>query len=319
MWESIFQKMQNTNLKQKGIKREQKIFLVAILAIPTISWLIFWLYVNLSSFTMAFQNIDGEFDFINFELFWQSLTSPYGTTIGLSLKNTFKYWMVGAFVNFPLAIIIAYFLFKKIRFHRFFRIMFFLPVLLTGVVLVSVYSMVITPKGIFDSLLGVFGKSVPEWGYLNDASTATNAILVYTVWTGAGTTIVLVGSAMARVPTSVLEAADLDGCGPARELFSIILPLIWPTLSTMILLTFTNLLASSGPILLFAPSGHAETSTLSFWIYKQVYGTGEFGQAGGATENYGLVSAAGLIFTVVWVPVILFIRWLTEKIPVVEY
>ena len=39
----------------------------------------------------------------------------------------------------------------------------------------------------------------------------------------------------------------------------------------------------------------------------------------GGTENYGLVSAAGLVFTVVWIPVILFIRWLTEKIPVVEY
>ena len=123
---------------------------------------------------------------------------------------------------------------------------------------------------------------------------------------------------MARVPDSVLEAAELDGCGPARELVQIILPLIWPTLSTMILLTFTSLLSSGGPILLFAPTGQAETSTLSFWIYKQVYGTGEFGQTGG-TGNYGLVSAAGLVFTVIWVPVILFVRWLTEKIPVVEY
>ena len=310
--------MQKTNLKQKGIKSEQKVFLFVILAIPTISWLLFWLYVNMSSFTMAFQNIDGEFDLINFELFWQSLTSPYGVNIGLALKNTVKYWAVGAFVNFPIAIIIAYFLFKKIRFYKFFRIMFFLPVLLTGVVLVSVYSMVITPNGIWDSFLKLFGKSVPSWGYLNDASTATNTILIYSIWTGAGTTIILVGSAMARIPVSVLEAADLDGCGPGRELVNIILPLIWPTLSTMILLTFTNLLASSGPILLFAPTGHAETATLSFWIYKQVYGTGEFGQTGG-TENYGLVSAAGLIFTVVWVPVILFVRWLTEKIPAVEY
>ena len=310
--------MQTNSGKSKGIKAGQTVFLCAILAIPTVSWLIFWLYVNMSSFVLAFQNQEGQLDFINFELFWQSLNNPYGTTIGLSIKNTFKYWLVNAGVNFPMAIVIAYFLFKKIRYYRFFRIIFFLPVLLTGVVLVSVYTMVITPNGIWDSFIKIFGKSVPEWGYLNDASTATNAILVYSVWTGAGTTIVLVGSAMARVPESVLEAAELDGCGPARELVQIILPLIWPTLSTMILLTFTNLLGSGGPILLFAPDGHAETSTLSFWIYKQVYGMGEFGQTGG-TENYGLVSAAGLVFTVVWVPVILFIRWLTEKIPVVEY
>lgn len=304
--------------KKKGIKAGQSVFLIAILAIPTVSWLIFWLYVNMSSIVMAFLNQEGQLDFINFEMFWMSLKNPYGDTIGLSIKNTFKYWLVNAGINFPMAIVIAYFLFKKIRFYKFFRIIFFLPVLLTGVVLVSVYTMVISPNGIWDSFLHLFGSAVPEFGYLNDASTATNAILIYTVWTGAGTTIVLVGSAMARVPDSVLEAAELDGCGATRELFQIILPLIWPTLSTMILLTFTNLLGSGGPILLFAPTGHAETSTLSFWIYKQVYGTGEFGQAGG-TGNYGLVSAAGLVFTVIWVPVILFIRWLTEKIPVVEY
>ena len=310
--------MQTRILKQKGIKAGQTAFLVAILAIPTVSWLVFWLYVNMSSFVMAFLNREGQFDWINFEMFWQSLTSPYGTTIGTSLRNTFKYWLVNVGINFPAAIIIAYFLFKKIRYYRFFRIVFFLPVILTGVVLVSVYMMVVTPNGIWDNFLKIFGGSVPEWGYFNDESTATNAILVYCIWTGAGPTIVLVGSAMARVPESVLEAAELDGCGPARELFQIILPLIWPTLSTMILLTFTNLLGSTGPILLFAPSGQAGTSTLSFWIYKQVYGVGEFGQTGG-TENYGLVSATGMIFTLIWVPVILFVRWLTEKIPVVEY
>ena len=92
--------MQKTNLKQKGIKSEQKVFLFVILAIPTISWLLFWLYVNMSSFTMAFQNIDGEFDLINFELFWQSLTSPYGVNIGLALKNTVKYSKKFAFISF---------------------------------------------------------------------------------------------------------------------------------------------------------------------------------------------------------------------------
>lgn len=312
------QTLKNKSTIAPGLKRGQKFFLFAILVIPTVSWLVFWLYVNLSSFTMAFQDQMGDWSWINFEMFWQSLTNPYGATIGLSLRNTFKYWLVGVCINFPAAIIVAYFLFKKIRFYKFFRIMFFMPVILTGVILVSVYTMVITPNGIWDSLLGLFGQSVPDWGYLNDQSTATTAILVYYVWTGAGTNIVLVGSAMARVPDSVLEAAELDGCSPFCELTQIILPLIWPTLSTMILLTFTNLLGSSGPIMLFAPDGHAGTSTLSFWIYKQVYGAGEFGQIGG-TANYGLVSATGLIFTVIWIPVILFVRWLTEKIPTVEY
>ena len=55
--------------------------------------------------------------------------------------------------------------------------------------------------------------------------------------------------------------------------------------------------------------------TISFWIFKQVYGSGAIG----GTGSYGLVSAAGLCFTLVGVPLIMFTRWLLNKIPVVEY
>ena len=303
---------------KKAGKRSEIIFLTAIVAVPTIHWFIFWLYVNMSSFVLAFKTQTGEWSLLNFEMFWRSLTSPYGATVGRSLVNTLKYWAVSIGINFPLSIVIAYFLFKKIKFYKFFRIVFFLPSIVTSIILVSVYNMTIAPNGMWDMFLKLFGKSVPEWGYLNDEATATNAILIYSAWTGFGSNVVLIGSAMARVPDSVLEAAKLDGCKPLREIMQIILPLIWPTLSTLILLSLTSFFSASGPILLFAPDGHAGTTTLSYWIFKQVYGSGEFGQAGG-TQNYGLVSATGLIFTVVWVPVILFVRWLMEKIPSVEY
>ena len=72
---------------------------------------------------------------------------------------------------------------------------------------------------------------------------------------------------------------------------------------------------ASGPILLFDPDASYGTITISFWIFKQVYGSGAIG----GTGSYGLVSAAGLCFTLVGVPLIMFTRWLLNKIPVVEY
>ena len=308
----------NTACKKRKKNRSATLFLVTILAVPTVYWFIFWLYVNFSSFVLAFQTQTGEWSLLNFKQFWISLNSPYGTTVGRSIINTLKYWAVSIGVNFPLSIVIAYFLFKKIRFYKFFRIVFFLPSIITSIILVSVYMMTVSPNGILDSFLKLFGKSVPEIGYFNSESTATNAILMYSIWTGFGSNVVLIGSAMARVPEQVIEAAKLDGCGPMREILQLILPLIWPTLSTLILLSLTGFFSASGPILLFAPDGQAGTTTLSYWIFKQVYGGGEFGQAGG-TGNYGLVSATGLVFTVIWVPVILFVRWLMDKIPAVEY
>jgi len=299
-------------------KRGELIFLIVILAVPTVHWLVFWLYVNMSSFALAFQTQTGNWSVINFKTFWDSLTSPYGDTVGRAVVNTLKYWATGIAVIFPLSIAIAYFMLKKILFFKFFRIMFFFPSIITGVILVSVYIMIVSPNGLWDSVISIFGGSVPQSGYFHSVSTATTAILVYYVWVGFGPNVILIGSAMSRVPESVFEAAKLEGCGPFREIVQLILPLIWPTLSTILLLSFTGFFSASGPILLFAPDGLGGTTTLSFWIFKQVFGGGEFGQAGG-TQNYGLVSATGLVFTAVWVPVILFIRWLFEKIPAVEY
>jgi ABC-type Fe3+ transport system permease subunit len=68
-------------------------------------------------------------------------------------------------------------------------------------------------------------------------------------------------------------------------------------------------------ILLFGTDGKFRTMTLSFWIFKQVYGIGEFGGSG----SYNLVSATGLCFTLVGVPIILLTHWLVEKVPSVEY
>ena len=117
---------------------------------------------------------------------------------------------------------------------------------------------------------------------------------------------------MRRIPPAMIEAAKLDGCKPGMEFTHLVFPLIWPTISTMLILSFTGLFSSSGPILLFgAKSAALETTTISYWIFKEVYELG----VGGANA----VSATGLCFTVVAVPLILFVRWVAEKIPEVEY
>ena len=313
--------MKRRNKGAGGIKgRSQTLFVVLALAIPTVSWFVFFLYVNLSSYMLAFQNQKGEWSLINFQYFWNQLRSPYGDTIGRAILNTLKYGAVSVFVVLPLSVVIAYFIYKKLLCYKFFRIMFFFPTIITGIILVNVYMMMLSPNGLWDMILHIFNASVPEQGYFNynpnNLNSATNAILLFTIWVGFGTNVVLIGSAMARVNESILEAAYLDGCGPFREVVQIILPLIWPTLSTLVLLSFTGFLNAGGPILLFgAPQG---STTLSYWIFNMMYGGGEIGQTG-AAQNYGIVSATGLVFSVLWVPVVLLARWLMDKVPSVEY
>ena len=214
----------------------------------------------------------------------------------------------------PVSLIISYFLYKKIAGYKIFRIIFYLPAIISGMALVSAYKELIGPGNLWDMFLHLFGKSVPIKGYLDNAKSATKVILIYTIFTSFTSNVLLFSGAMARVPTEVLESAKLEGCSPFRELIELIFPLIWPTFATQLVFTMTGIFTASGPLLLFnAPS---ESTTISYWIFTSVYGV----NGGGATENaYNLVSATGLCFTIAGLPIILGVRKLTDKIDPVEY
>ena len=305
--------------KKKGLilngkKRGELIFLVCMLALPILQWLIFWLYVNVQSIALAFQDVHGAFTWDNFTAFWEEMQATTGKTIGVAIKNTLIYFGVGVGIQLPGALLIAYFLYKKIWFNRVFRVLFYLHSIISAVVMVAAYRSIVDPGGPLYELVGILGGHFPSEGLLANPETATTMIVLFVIWTGFGGNMLLFGGAMSRVPIDVLEAARLEGCGPFRELVQIILPLIWPTICTMLIFTFTGIVNSSGPILLFT-NGDYDTTTINFWIFLKVYGQ----QGAGAGGEYGIVSAAGLFFTLITVPVILLVRWALEKVPSVEY
>ena len=290
---------------------QKYVFLISLLIIPIINWVLFWFTVNIQSIFLAFQDSrTGAFTWWNFEYFWQQLTTS-GGEIALAIENTLKYFSSNLFVVIPLSMIIAFFLYKKIWGHKAFTVIFYLPAIISSVAMVQVYMQFLSSNGPVAQLFGDIVKIPPE-GLFARPETATSMIVLYTIWTGFSANILLFIGAMTRIPIEVFEAAKLEGCKPGREFISIVFPLIWPTFSTMLILSFTGLFSSSGPILLFgADSASYKTTTISYWIFKEVYE--------GGLGGINAVSATGLCFTVVAVPLILFVRWVAEKVPEVEY
>lgn len=285
-------------------KRKKTIFLIVMLCIPVLQWLIFWLYVNINSILLAFQTKTGEWTFNNFNSLFHELST--GGTIMVALLNTLKYFATNL-VIMVLALFISYFFYRHIKGTRVFRVIFYLPGIISSVALTTVFAEFIAPAGALGNILEWLGvEEVPE--LLADSRYATKTIIFYCIWTGFGTNVLLFTGAMKRIPISLIESAQLDGCSMLHEFFSIILPLIWPTISTIIILNCTGLFAASGPILLFT-QGKWQTTTIGYWIFDMVYNY----------NNYNMVSAAGLFFTCIGVPLTLLIRWLIDKIPTAEY
>lgn len=296
-------KVKNNGMRE--MKKKQNVFLFVMLIIPILHWFVFWLYVNFDTILLAFQTKTGSWTTNNFQMIFHDLKK--GEEISIALVNTLKYF-VNNLVIMVLALFISYFMYRNIKGTRFFRVVFYLPGIISAVALTTVFSDFISPNGAYGALMRLLGKGDEIKEFLANSKYATNTILIYCIWTGFGTNLLLFTGAMKRIPIEVIESSKMDGCGMLREFFTIILPLIWPTISTLIILNCTSIFTASGPILLFT-YGEYKTTTIGFWIFRYVY---EY-------NNYNIVSAAGLLFTCLGVPFILIVRKLIDKVPTADY
>ncbi len=307
--------------KLNRFRTGQLCFIWGWIIVPIVSWLVFFLYANMSSFVQAFQDrVTGAWTLQNFKDFWSAITGKGGSggPLNIAALNTLKFFLLGLFVNTPIQVAVAYFLWKKISGYKFFRFVFYFPVIISNVAMTGVFKEFIATSGPLGEICKWVGISLPGSGLLGTSETVVGTVMAYAIWDSIGLHMLLVCGAMNRIPMEVLESGRLDGVGGGRELVSLILPMIWPTLSTLIVLQFTSLLNSSGQIMLLVGNNEAFTLgavTINHWIFNKVYSGGSHMQG-----QYALVSAAGLCLTVITLPLILFVKWLVlEKIPAVEY
>ncbi len=289
-------------------KLKDTIFVYCLLAIPLIEFFTIYVYTNIDSFFLAFQR-NGEFaGWVNFEMLWNEVRAP-GSDLVIAIRNTFIYF--GAtFLLFLWSIFLSYFFYKKIYAYRFFRFVLYMPAIISPVVFVTLFKNLTSVNGAIDLMIRSFNPEFVMPELLARSDTATWTMVVYVLWMGWTKNMLYLGGSLARIPLEVLESARLDGVGPWDELTKILIPLLLPTLSTLLLLDVVGILSSSGPILLFT-KGAYETTTISYWMFTLVYATGE--------NQYAKASAAGMCLTAIMFPIVYFMRWLIGKIDTVEY
>ncbi len=314
-------KRKEKKASQKSFKREALVFNFVCMLIPVLHWLVFWLYVNLQTIMLAFKNpLTEAWDFsVNYKWLWHTQinldpsASVYTGSLIQAFRNTMLFFGISVFFTLPMSVVIAYFIYKKIWGYKLFRLAFYLPAVIPAIVMTTVYQQVTQHGGVVDQIFG----GVPLGGLLETPDTALGAVVAFVLICSFTTNVLLFSGGMARVPLEVVEAAKLDGCGPFQEIIFLIVPLIWPTVTTQIILAFTNMFNGGGPILLLT-QGKNGTANLSYWLFYQIAGTGRAAIPDGGAGVYR-VSAVGLLLTLIAVPVILIVRKIFDKVEAVEY
>ena len=293
-------------------------FVYLLVAFPVIQYAIFWFYVNFDSFLLAFRTPQGTFTLENFSSVWNAITGTdqYGFNLLSMFGRSFLLWVLTYAVAFPIGICTTYVLFRRVCGHYVFRICYLIPSLIGAVVWVATVKQLVEYNGPVIYILKQLGvplnESVLRNGLLGDGSTAFPTLCGISLITGmVGGNAVLTG-AFSRIPGELFEVGKLDGVGFWREFFTISVPCVWPTVSTLITFSLCSIFVLDANVFLYSNgTGEPNMSTMGFYLYYIVY---RISLAGSANLPYGYPAAVGLCITLVTLPVVLCGRWVLDKL-----
>ena len=305
-----------TNNKHFAKKRKQQmIFYAAIVTLPLIQYLIMYVGVNLRSILFAFQQYD-EFkaeyvtDIAYFKTnvltVWRDLFGN-GSKINLAhaWKNTLLSYAV-TWVNLIVGMVAGFFIYKKLFLAGYFRILLYLPNVISGFVTVFGYRYfverglpILFPNTeIFRIGGGVI--SIPETSFW--------ALTVFSVWSGFGSGLLMTTGQMSRTDKEVLEAARLDGVNLWQEFVHIVWPVMYPVTTIGIYTGITGLFLAGPPTFtFFESSAPPELYTFGYYMFTLVVGNKS------SYASYPTSATMGLLFTLVAAPVVLLLKAWFEK------
>ena len=293
-------------------QKKDLIFVLCMLAVPVVNFLLFWLWPNFRSITMAFEipSVEG-FTFYNFERFFNELASPItGPGLWKEIGNSFLMFFVGTFVNLPMVLFMSYVMFKKVAGYKVFRVLFYLPSIIGGTVMSQIYRAIVAADGPVQMLLDMTGVTFGGGDLLGSSESGMVMMIIYMLWTGVGSNMIMFTGAMNRVPQDIFESARIDGIGFFGEFFNIILPLIWPTVTTMVVFSMVGVFSNAGIVMLLCPD-NKDCSNIGWYILRFTLGSTT---TANERDALGYPAAVGFIFTLVNLPLVYGTKWLFDRI-----
>lgn len=145
-----------------------------------------------------------------------------------SLSISLKYAAIFVPLNMIIALVLAMLISQPVKGAKFFRTIFYIPAVISGVAVSIIFGWLLNGNyGVINYLLSLLGIDGPQW--LVDPKWAIIAVIFASAF-GVGSMMLIFYTDIKNIPIDLYEAAAIDGAGPARQFFSITLPMITPTI-----------------------------------------------------------------------------------------
>jgi len=262
-------------------KTERSIF-IFVCTIPALIMLsIFMIYPTIEVFRMSlykwggFSNNKVFVGLDNFKILWNDMNFIH------ALQNSVLLLVIVTIFTMFMAILFAAILTREnIKGNSLFRVIFYIPNILSIVVIAGIFSAVYDPNtGLLNNLLGLFNLDNLQKMWLGDQNIAIYSIGAALIWQAIGYYMVMYMASIANIPESFYEASALEGAGRIKQFTSITLPLIWNNIRTTLTFFIISTINLSFLLVQAMTGGGPDGSTEVFlsYMYKQAYTNSSYG------------------------------------------
>jgi len=281
-------------------------FWAFLMLLPNVAgFLMFILIPVVATFVISFASWDltDNFRFVGLENYAELVRDKVFHQV---FWNTIYFTVVSVPISIVLSLFLAILLNQPLRFIRFYRAAFFIPVISSMVAVAVIWQWIYNPQfGLLNYALSWFGIEGPTW--LTSTRWAMIAIIITSIWKSLGFNMLIFLAGLQSIPESYYEAAEIDGARWFAKFRHITIPLLSPTTFFITVMAVINSFQVFDTVYLMTQGGPARsTSVLVYYIYQNAF---QFFQMG-----YASAIAYVLFFVVLFVTMLQF--WRQGKISI---
>jgi len=287
---------------RKPVFKSKKILPYLLVSPYLIYVAVFVLFPVLFCFFLTFHkwNIIAPMHFIGIDNYTRLF---HDRLFGVAIVNTLKFLLVHIPLQLTVSLFLAQLLNQKIRAISFFRASFFLPVIVSGVVITIVWQQLFGyDSGLINRFLAVFGSK--KVGWLVNPEIAIYSIAVMATWKNVGLYVILFLVGLQTVPVQYYEAAKLEGANAWQRFWHITLPMINPTIFMVVILsTIGGFSLFIEPYIMTGGGPLNQTLSAVLYIYKQAF----------QYYNMGYSATLGFFYAMIIMTVVVLQKKMIEK------
>ncbi|SEI56445.1 N-acetylglucosamine transport system permease protein [Alkalibacterium gilvum] len=262
-------------------KKRERLFIMACLSPAVILFLIFMVWPTFEVFRMSlyrwggFSNTQTFVGLENFKILWND------SNFYRSFQNTILLIVVVTVVTLAVAIFFANILIReKLKGKNFFRVIFYIPNILSIVVIAGIFSAIYRPsQGLLNNTLSLINLENLHQLWLGDQKIVIYSLIAALIWQAIGYYMVMYMSSIASIPESFYEAAALVGANKWVQFKDITLPLLWNNLRTTLTFFIISTINLSFLLVQTMTGGGPDGSSqvFLFYMYNQAYTNSTYG------------------------------------------